>query len=134
MIKLSDNTIIGLIGMVSMIGMGVYSMVTAAKPRDEKRIKAGRFALGSRVRRKLEALREEIESKARRRKGKGIAAIVLSLIPVLASAVIAEGAYVDAWPLFGICGMFLMIAVGVYELIMADGEKKTIKRLLDKKE
>jgi len=29
--------------------------------------------------------------------------------------------------------MFLMIGAGVYELVMADGEKNTIKKLLGKK-
>lgn len=126
--------VLGLVGMFGMIGMGVYAMVTAVKPKDEKRIKAGRFSLGSHARRKLENLREEITGKARCRKGRGVATIVMSIIPVLVGAMIGEGAYSDAWPLFGVAGMFLMNAVGVYELIVADGEKKTIKRLLDKKE
>lgn len=124
----------GLIGMFGMIGTGVYAMVAAPKPRDEKRIKSGKFSLGRRVRAKLETLREEIVRKARRRKGRGVATIVMSIIPVLVCAMIGEGAYSDAWPIFGVAGMFLMIGVGVYELIMADGEKKTIKRLLDEKE
>ena len=34
----------------------------------------------------------------------------------------------------GVVGMFAMIGAGVYELVMADGEKKTMKHLLSEKE
>lgn len=125
---------LGLIGMFGMIGMGVYAMVTAVKPKHEKKIREGRFALSARLRRNLTQLREEVEAKARRRMGKGVAMIVTSLIPLFVGAAISEIWYSDAWPMIGLAGMFLMIGAGVYELVMADGEKKTMKRLLDEKE
>ena len=125
---------LGLIGMFGMIGTGVYAMVTAVKPKEEKRIRKGRFALGRKLRAKLEALREAAVSKARRRTGKGVAMIVTSIIPTLVGAMLSEMWFSDAWPLLGVGGMFLMIAAGVYELVMADGEKKTVRRLLDSKE
>ena len=32
---------------------------------------------------------------------------------------------------FGVAGMFAMIGLGVYEVVVASGEKKTIAKLLD---
>ena len=55
----------------------------------------------------------------------------MSVIPVIIGAMMQEMFYVDAWTMLGIAGMFAMIAIGVYELVMADGEKTTMKRLLD---
>lgn len=121
----------GLVGMFVMIGMGVYAMVTAAKPKNEKRIKKGRFSLTGSVRRKLTQLRDAIDGKARKRKGRGVALCVMSVIPVFVGAMLEEMFYADAWPMLGVAGMFAMIALGVYELVMADGEKTTMKRLLD---
>lgn len=126
-------TIMGMLGMFAMIALGVYAMVTAAKPKDGKRVKKGRFSLSSRLRRKLESLAEQMEAKVRRRRGKGIALIISSLGPVLAGAALSEVWYSDFWPILGDAGMFVMIGAGVYELIMADGERKTIKRLLDER-
>ena len=40
----------------------------------------------------------------------------------------------DGWPVLGVAGMFVMIGAGVYELVMADGENKTMKHLLSEKE
>ena len=105
----------------------------AAKPKNEKKIKRGRFSLSGHLRRKLTQLRETAEQKARKRKGRGVAMIVTSLIPVFVGAMLEEMWFSNAWPLLGVAGMFLMIAVGVYELVMADGEKTTMKRLLDNK-
>ena len=127
-------SILGLVGMFAMIGMGVYAITTAVKPKSDKKIRKGRFSLPARLRRKLEQLREEAEDKARKRTGKGIAVIVMSIIPMLIGAALSEIWYTDAFPMFGLAGMFLMIGAGVYELIMADGEKKSIKRLLKPKE
>lgn len=124
--------ILGMVGMFSMIALGVYSIVIAKKPKKEKEIKQGRFSLGSRLRKKLTQLREAAEEKARRRKGKGIAMIVGSIVPIFISAAFSEIWYGDFWPILGVAGMFVMIAAGVYELVMADGEKKTMKRLLDR--
>lgn len=126
--------LLGLVGMFAMIGMGVYAMVTAAKPGDEKKIRKGRFSLSHALRARLEGMKDAAAAKARRRKGRGIASIVMSAIPVLIGVVLSEVSYTDAWPLFGMTGMFGMIALGVYELVMADGEKKTIGRLLGSKE
>lgn len=123
--------IFGVIGMFAMIGMGVYMMVTAVKPKDEKRIKKRRFSLGQRLRRKLTQMQEAISAKARRRKGKGVALCVMSVIPIMIGAAFSEIWYTDFWPVLGVAGMFLMIATGVYQLVMADGEKKTMKRLLN---
>lgn len=122
---------LGLVGMFVMIGLGVYAMVTAVKPKSEKRIKKGRFALAGSLRRRLTQVREAIDTKARKRKGRGVAMCVMSIIPVLIGAMLEEMFYVDAWPMLGVAGMFAMIAFGVYELVMADGEKTTMKRLLD---
>lgn len=127
-------SILGLVGMFGMIGMGVYAIVTAAKPRSEKKIRKRQFSLSVRLRRMLEQLREEIEDKARKRTGRGVAVIVMSLIPTLVGAMFSEMWNTDVWPMLGVGGMFLMIGAGVYELIMADGEKKSIKRLLKPKE
>lgn len=121
----------GVIGMFVMIGMGVYMMVTAVKPKDEKRIKKRRFSLGQRLRRKLTQMQEAITAKARKRKGKGVALCVMSVIPIMIGAAFSEIWFTDFWPVLGVAGMFLMIATGVYELVMADGEKKTMKRLLN---
>lgn len=127
-------SILGLVGMFAMIGMGVYAITTAVKPKSDKKIRKGRFSLPARLRRKLEQLHEEAEDKARKRTGKGVAVIVMSIIPMLIGAALSEIWYTDAFPMFGLAGMFLMIGAGVYELIMTDGEKKSIKRLLKPKE
>ena len=123
-------SMLGLVGMFAMIGMGVYTITTAVKPKGEKKIRKGRFSLTARLRRKLEQLREEIEGRARRRKGKGIAVIVMSLIPIFFGAALTELWWSDGWAVLGVAGMFMMIGAGVYELVMADGEKTTMKRLL----
>ena len=125
---------LGLVGMFAMIGMGVYAIVTAVKPKDEKKVKKRRFSLSRKLRQLLEQMKEGVEAKARKRKGKGIALIVTSVIPLFIGAVLSELWYSDAFPMIGLAGMFLMIGTGVYELVMADGEKKTIGRLLKNKE
>lgn len=126
-------SMLGLVGMFAMIGMGVYTITTAVKPKGEKKIRKGKFSLAARLRRKLEQLQEEIEDRARRRKGRGIAVIVMSVIPIFFGAALTEMWFSDGWAVLGVAGMFLMIGAGVYELAMADGEKKTIKRLLEQK-
>lgn len=124
-------SMLGLVGMFVLIGMGVYAITTAVKPKCEKRIKKGRFSLSGSLRKKLSQIREAIEQKARKRRGKGIALCVMSIIPVLVGAMLQEMLYADIWPILGVAGMFVMIATGVYEMVMADGEKTTMKRLLD---
>lgn len=125
---------LGLVGMFAMIGMGVYAIVTAAKPKNEKRIRKGRFSLSRKLRERLEQMKEAVEAKARKRKGRGVALIVTSLIPMFVGAAFSEIWYFDIFPMLGLAGMFGMIGLGVYELMMADGEKKTIGRLLRQKE
>lgn len=124
--------LVGLVGMFAMIGMGVYTIVTAEKPKDENRVKKGRFSLGRSLRARLEAMKDPAAAKARKRIGRGVATIVMSIIPVLIGAAIGEGAYTDAGPLFGVAGMFAMIGKGVYEFVMSGAEKKTISLLLGK--
>ena len=126
--------IFGLVGMFAMIALGVYSMAMAKKPKKEREVKKGRFSLGWRLRRKLTELREAVEEKARRRKGKGIAMLVGCVVPIFIGAAFTELWYEDFSAILGIAGMFVMIGAGVYELVMADGEKKTMKRLLEKRE
>lgn len=125
---------LGLVGMFAMIGMGVYAIVTAAKPKNEKRIRKGRFSLSRKLRERLEQMKEAVEAKARKRKGRGVALIVTSLIPMFVGAAFSEIWDFDIFPMIGLAGMFGMIGLGVYELMMADGEKKTIGRLLRQKE
>lgn len=125
---------LGLVGMFAMIGVGVYAMVTAVKPRNEKKIRKGRFSLPRRLRQRLEQMKENVEAKARKRKGMGVALIVTSLIPMFLGVALSEIWYSDVFPMLGLSGMFLMMGAGVYELVMADGEKKTIGRLLKSKE
>ena len=127
-------SLVGLMGMFGMIGMGVYSCATAAKPRDQKRVKSGHFSLGARTRRKLEQLREEVEQRARRRRGKGVAMLVMCVMPLLLGAALDSLWLNDFAPVMGLALMFAMIGAGVYELVMADGEKKTMKRLLESDE
>lgn len=125
---------LGLVGMFAMIGIGVYAIVTATKPKDEKKVKKRRFSLSRKLRQRLEQMKENAEAKARKRRGTGVALIVTSLIPMFIGAALSELWYSDAFPMIGLAGMFLMIGTGVYELVMADGEKKTIGRLLKNKE
>lgn len=125
---------LGLVGMFGMIGMGVYSITAAKKPKNAGRIKKGHFALADRLRRKLEAMKEDADDRARRRMGKGIAMLVMCALPIFAGAAFDSlffYSYSDAGAMIGVGGMFAMIGAGVYELVMADGEKKTMKHLLN---
>jgi len=121
----------GMMGMFGVIAMGVYAIVAAKKPKDEKKVNSGQFSLGAAVSTKLAGLREAVEEKARKRKGKGVAMIVASMIPLFAGAALEEAFYSDLWVMLGVCGMFMMIAMGVYQLCMSDGEKKAIRRVLN---
>lgn len=127
-------TMIGLVGMFAMIGLGVYAMATAMKPKKQSVVKKGRFSLSARARMKLTQMREGVEAKARKRYGKGIAVLVTCVVPIFLGAALSEMWYSDGWGIMGVAGMFAMIGAGVYELVMADGEKKTMKRLLDQSE
>ena len=124
---------IGLVGMFIMIGLGVYAMTTAKKPKMHDTVKRGRYSLGSRVRRKLQQLQEAVDEKARRRRGKGIAMLVGCVSPILIGAAFdaLAGASSGTFASFGVAGMFALIGLGVYEVVMAQGQKKTIDKLLD---
>ena len=124
--------LLGVCGMFGMIAMGVYAICTAKKPEDETKIRRKRFSLSVRLRKKLTALQEMTREKTRRRRGKGIAMLVACVVPIFIGAALDEllPFYTDAGAIFGVGGMFAMIGAGVYELIVADGEKKAIDKLL----
>lgn len=127
-------SLFGLMGMFAMIALGVYTMVTAKKPRKEQIVRKGHFSLSTRVRRKLIELREAVEEKARRRRGKGIALLVGCVVPIFVGAALDSmfGMWSNApFSIFGVAGMFLMIGAGVYEVVVAEGERKTMKKLLE---
>lgn len=126
-------SMMGLAGMFLMIALGVYSICTAPKPQKQETVKKGRFSLSSRVRKKLQQLQTAVEEKARRRRGKGIALLVTCAMPIFVGAALDSffGLYDSPFALIGVAGLFLMVGMGVYEVMMADGEKKTMKKLLD---
>ena len=121
---------IGMAGMFAVIGIGVYAIVSAAKPKAEKKIRKGEFSLSSKVRVKLDALKEAVEKKARKRMGRGVAVIIASVIPLLIAVAFSEIWLSDLWAMLGTAGMFSMIGAGVYQLVLSSGEKKSMKRLL----
>ncbi|MDO5299142.1 MAG: hypothetical protein Q4F18_06910 [Clostridia bacterium] len=133
--ELEDFSVMfGLVGMFGMIGMGVYTMMTAMKPKNHERIKKGRFSLSARLRKKLTQLSELTAPKVRKRKAKGITMLVLCMVPLFMGTMLEEMWYSDVWPLFGLAGMFAMIGAGVYEVVMGRDEEKTLKRLLETKD
>ena len=71
-----------------------------------------------------------MDEKASRRRGKGIAMLVTCVLPIFVGAMLDEMWAADFWALLGVAGMFGMIGAGVYELVMASGEKKSIRELL----
>lgn len=124
----------GLMGMFAMIGYGVYLCATAKKPKLHEAVNRRRFSLGGRLRRRLERMRETVEDAARGRKGLGIAMLVACVIPLFAG--VAGDMLMGSdgfWSLLGLSGMFGMIGAGVYELTLADGERKAFSRLLKEK-
>lgn len=121
----------GLVGMFAMIGIGCYLFSMAKKPRNREKIKKGRFSLSPSLRSKL---REMTREKARRCRAKGIALLVTCVVPIFIGAAFAEFTGGDAWPIFGVAGMFAMIGGGVYEVMMGESEKKVMKELLREKE
>ncbi len=127
---------LGLVGMFAMVGLGCYLFSLAKKPRDREKIKKGRFSLSAGMRAKLRELREMTQEKARRRRAKGIAMLVTSAVPIFIGAAMSEifWGWSDAMPIFGVAGMFVMVAAGVYEVMMGESEKKVMKELLREKE
>ena len=86
------------------------------------------------MRKKLRVLRDAIDEKASRRRGKGIAMLVTCVLPIFVGAMLDEMWAADFWAILGLAGMFGMIGAGVYELVMAAGEKKSIRELLHEPE
>ena len=124
------GSFMGLAGMFGMIGLGVYLLTATRKPRGRDRVKKGHFSLSARVRKKLRELRDAMDEKASRRRGKGIAMLVTCVLPIFVGAMLDEMWAADFWAILGVAGMFGMIGAGVYELVMASGEKKSIRELL----
>lgn len=122
---------LGMAGMFGMIGMGVYMLTTGKKPRDRDKVRQGHFSLSARVRKKLRELRDAVEEKSRRRRGKGIAVLSTCVLPILLGAMLDSMWGSKFWAIIGVAGMFGMIGYGVYEVVMAASEKKSIRELLD---
>lgn len=121
---------LGMAGMFGMIGMGVYLLTATRKPKGQDKVKKGHFSLSARVRKKLRELREAIDEKASRRRGKGIAMLSTCVLPIFVGAILNSMWGSSFWPIIGVAGMFAMIGAGVYEVVMAAGEKKNIRDLL----
>lgn len=121
---------LGVAGMFGMIGTGVYTMTSAKKPEKEQAIKKGQFSLGMRMKKQLQGKKETVWERARRRTAKGIGLIIACLIPLLLGIALDVFFISEFLSIFGCGSMFVMIGAGVYELIMADGEKKTLSLLL----
>lgn len=119
-----------MVGMFAMIGLGVATMVMAEKPKKEEAVRKGKFSLSARVRRRLMQMREDVEGKARKRKGRGIFLLVTCAAPVLLGSIPSSLWGSDFWAVLGVGLMFPMIGAGVYQLMMAKGEKRTMDRLL----
>ena len=126
---------LGVIGMFAMIGLGVYTFVTAEKPKLHNDVKRRRFSLSGRMRRRIEEMFDTVSVKARKRKAKGIAMFVTCIIPIFAGAMFGElfGGGSDFFPIMGVAAMFGMIGLGVYETVVGAREKEAVKRLLKQK-
>lgn len=123
----------GLLGLFGMIGMGVYCLVTAAKPKKSEQVKRGEFSLGASLKKKLRELSDLTREKARRRRGKGIAMLVTCPIPIFVGAMFSSIGG-DFWPILGVAGLLAMVGAGVYEVVMAKGEVKGVDQLINKAE
>ena len=128
-------TMLGLVGMFAMIGLGVYTFVTAEKPKLHNDVKRGRFSLSGRMRRRIEEMFNAVSVKARKRKAKGVAMFVTCIIPIFVGAIFGElfGGGSDFFSIMGVAGMFGMIGLGVYETVVGNNEKQAVKRLLKQK-
>lgn len=132
--KTNVGAFLGMAGMFGMIGMGVYLLTAARKPKGKDKVKKGHFSLSARVRKKLRELRDAIDEKASRRRGKGIAMLATCVLPIFVGAMLESMWGSNFWPIIGVAGMFALIGAGVYEVVMAAGEKKTIRDLLREQE
>ena len=124
---------LGLVGMFAMIGLGVYSLTTAKKPKNRAKIRSHEFSISPRLRKKLLMLKEAADEKTRRRRGKGIALLATCVVPIFIGAAL-DGVLnlnsSDPFAILGVAAMFLMIGLGVYEVTAAPGEKKPLNELL----
>lgn len=124
-------SLLGLCGMFGMIASGVFALVTGKKPEAEEKIKKRRFSLSARLRGKLLNMQKMTKEKARRRRGIGIAMLASCVLPIFLGAALDEFFFSGhGFAVMGVGGMFAMIGAGVYEIVVADGEKKLIDRLL----
>ena len=123
---------LGCVNMFVMIGMGIYCMVTAKKPKNRDQIRNGRFSLSAALRKKLMKLKELTDEKSRRKKGVGIALLATCCVPIFIGAALDSMWYTPNYPfaILGVGAMFLMIGAGVYEVGVAANEKKPLKDLL----
>ncbi|MFR2149425.1 MAG: hypothetical protein ACLS7Z_01985 [Christensenellales bacterium] len=121
---------LGCVGMFGMIGMGIYCLVTAKKPKNRDQIRNGRFSLSAALRKKLMA-RKARRQKARHKRPRQRAAGDVRFADLAGAALDGLwGLYSNPFAILGVGAMFLMIGAGVYELTAANGEKKPIKDLL----
>lgn len=123
---------LGCVGMFGMIGMGIYCLVTAKKPKNRDQIRNGRFSLSAALRKKLMKLKELTDEKSRRKKGMGSTLLATCCVPIFIGAALDSMWYVynNSFAILGVGAMFLMIGAGVYEVVVASGEKKPLKDLL----
>ncbi len=127
------SSLLGICAMFGTIATGVYAIVTAKKPDEAKKIRKGRFSLSAALRKKLTAMKDAAEEKARKKRGRGVALLVACVLPIFLGALMDELWHSwtnDGFAMLGVGGMFAMIGAGVYELITADAEKKSISALL----
>ena len=77
-------------------------------------------------------LKELTDEKSRRKKGVGIALLATCCVPIFIGAALDSMWYVynNSFAILGVGAMFLMIGAGVYEVVVASGEKKPLKDLL----
>lgn len=123
---------LGCVGLFGMIGMGVYCLVTAKKPKNREMIRSGRFSLSAALRKKLMKLKELTDEKSRRKKGIGSALLATCCLPIFIGMAL-DGllhAYSNPFVILGVGTMFLMIGAGVHEVSVAASAKKPLKDLL----
>lgn len=77
-----------------MIGMGIYCLVTAKKPKNRDQIRNGRFSLSAALRKKLMKLKELTDEKSRRKKGMGSTLLATCCVPIFIGAALDSMWYV----------------------------------------
>ena len=113
-----------------MIGMGIYCLVTAKKPKNRDQIRNGRFSLSAALRKKLMKLKELTDEKSRRKKGMGSTLLATCCVPIFIGAALDNLWYTpnDPFAILGVGAMFLMIGAGVYEVVVAQRREKAAER------